>query len=115
MGSNKTTFNFAKRLLDHLGISAYNSVRKCIAELVANSYDADAEKVSIQLPDIIDENALFEIEDDGIGMSPQEIENNFLLVGRNRRKNGERTAKNRLVIGITGYSVRIQCQILNSD
>lgn len=115
MGSIKTTFKFAPRLLDHLGISAYNSVRKCIAELVANSYDADAEKVSIQLPDIIDENALFEIEDDGIGMSPQEIENNFLLVGRNRRKNGERTAKNRLVIGITGYSVRIQCQILNSD
>lgn len=102
MGSIQTTFKFAPRLLDHLGISAYNSVRKCLAELVANSYDADAEKVSIQLPDIVDENALIEIEDNGTGMSPQEIENNFLLVGRNRRKDGERTSKNRLVIGSKG-------------
>jgi hypothetical protein len=102
MGSIQTTFKFSPRLLDHLGISAYNSVRKCLAELVANSYDADAEKVSIQLPDIIDENALIEIEDNGTGMSPQEIENNFLLIGRNRRKNGERTDKKRLVIGSKG-------------
>lgn len=102
MGSIQTTFKFSPRLLDHLGISAYNSVRKCLAELVANSYDADAEKVSIQLPDIIDDNALIEIEDNGTGMSPQEIENNFLLIGRNRRKNGERTDKNRLVIGSKG-------------
>ncbi|MFC1977571.1 ATP-binding protein [Chloroflexota bacterium] len=85
-----------------LGISAYNSARKCLSELVANSYDADAKDVRVTLPDVIDENAIITIEDNGIGMSSDEIKNKFLYIGRNRRVEGEKTDSGRLVIGSKG-------------
>src|SRR5439155_22949543 len=62
-------FRFSPRILDHLGLSAYNSVPKCLVELVANSYDADAAEVRISLPDVVNETASVEVVDDGIGMS----------------------------------------------
>lgn len=102
MADVKAAFTFSPRILEALGISAYNSVRKCLAELVANSYDADAHRVAISLPDVIDENAAITISDDGIGMSTEELKAKFFYIGRDRRKDGERTASNRLVIGSKG-------------
>jgi len=104
MGSNKqkAKFSFSPRILDHLGISAYNSVQKCLAELVANSYDADAKKVSIEIPDVIDENALIVIEDDGSGMDATQLKEKFLHIGRDRREGGDRSAGGRLIIGSKG-------------
>jgi hypothetical protein len=102
MGSIKGEFTFSPRILEHLGIAAYNSVRKCLAELVANSYDADARHVHIHLPDLIDENACITLTDDGIGMSTEELKAKFLHIGRDRRENGDRTPSNRLVIGSKG-------------
>jgi len=66
------------RILDHLGVSAYNSLRKCLAELAANSYDADATEVRITIPDVIDKDAVIDILDDGIGMTIKEIDDNYL-------------------------------------
>jgi hypothetical protein len=95
-------FIFSPRILDHLGISAYNSVRKCLAELVANAYDADAREVTIKLPDIIDDNAIITIIDDGRGMTAEDVCQKFLHIGRNRRDEGEKTILGRLVIGSKG-------------
>jgi hypothetical protein len=95
-------FRFSPRILDHLGISAYNSLRKCLAELVANAYDADAHEARISVPDAIDENAVIELEDDGVGMSAEDIRDRFLFIGLNRREAGQRTAGGRLVIGSKG-------------
>jgi len=95
-------FIFSPRILDHLGISAYNSVRKCLTELVANAYDADAREVTITLPDIIDENAIITISDNGNGMTAEDISQKFLHIGRNRRDEGEKTSSGRLVIGSKG-------------
>ncbi|MCP4134461.1 MAG: hypothetical protein GY754_26040 [bacterium] len=102
MNSQETSFKFSPRLLEHLGISAYNSVQKCLSELCANAYDADAKEVKISLPDIIDNNAVIEVEDKGVGMSPEEISEKFLFIGRNRRAEGERTPCGRLIIGSKG-------------
>lgn len=95
-------FIFSPRILDHLGISAYNSVRKCLAELVANAYDADAHSVDITLPDVIDENAVITISDDGMGMDTEDVKTKFLHIGRNRRIEGEKTPSGRLVVGSKG-------------
>lgn len=102
MPTMKAEFIFSPRILEHLGISAYNSVRKCLAELVANSYDADAHHVRISLPDVIDENARITLTDDGTGMSTENLKAKFLYVGHDRRKDGERTESDRLVIGSKG-------------
>ena len=102
MANIQAEFIFSPRILEMLGISAYNSARRCLSELVANSYDADAKNVRVTLPDVIDENAIIAIEDDGIGMSSDEIKNKFLYIGRNRRTEGEKTDSGRLVIGSKG-------------
>lgn len=41
-------FIFSPRIFDQLGIPAYNSVRKCLAELVANAYDAYAGRLGAE-------------------------------------------------------------------
>jgi hypothetical protein len=93
---------FSPRILEHLGLAAYNSVQKALAELTANAYDADADRVDITLPDTISEDAFIEIEDNGLGMSWQEIAEKFLFIGRNKREEGQRTPSGRLVIGSKG-------------
>lgn len=96
-------FKVSARILDHLGVSAYNSIKKCLVELAANAYDADATEVRITLPDVLDQNALIEISDNGKGMSPVEVEDEFLFIGRNRRESGKATTeKGRKIIGSKG-------------
>jgi Histidine kinase-, DNA gyrase B-, and HSP90-like ATPase len=102
MPAVQAEFTFSPRILDHLGISAYNSVKKCLAELVANAYDADATAIHITLPDVIDENATITVTDDGAGMSADDVTSKFLYIGRDRRKEGDRTVEGRLVIGSKG-------------
>jgi hypothetical protein len=102
MTENDVYIRFSPRILDHLGLSAYNSIQKCVAEIVANSYDADAKEVLVTLPDVIDENAITEIIDDGSGMTRKEVAEKFLFIGRNKREEGQRTESKRLVIGSKG-------------
>lgn len=102
MSTIQAEFSFSPRILEHLGIAAYNSVPKCLAELVANAYDADASRVTIELPDIVDENSVIAVADDGVGMAVSTLTEKFLHIGRNRRAEGQRTAKGRLVIGSKG-------------
>lgn len=102
MSTENAEFRLSPRLLDHLGIAAYNSVRKCLAELTANAYDADATKVMISLPDTIDENAVISLVDNGTGMSKDDLKSKFLYIGRDRRTEGDKTELGRLVIGSKG-------------
>jgi hypothetical protein len=95
-------FRFSPRILDHLGISAYNSLQKCLSELAANSHDGDADEVRILLPDVLGEDAVIEIADNGVGMSPGDLRDKYLFIGRNRRAAGQRTMKGRLLIGSKG-------------
>jgi hypothetical protein len=102
-------------IVDKLGINLYDRVSAAVAELIANSYDADAEEVNLKLPlgkylathtaDGVEQKGFsVEIEDDGHGMTPEEANNLFLRVGRDRRKDGEETSreKNRDVMGRKG-------------
>ena len=77
-------------------------MRKCLAELVANAYDADATEVDIIIPDVVDENAIITISDNGFGMSTDDLCTKFLFIGRNRREEGERSSSGRLIIGSKG-------------
>ena len=64
----ESNFKISPRILEHLGVSAYTSLKKCLAELCSNCYDADAEHIDIILPDNFKGNATIIIKDDGIGM-----------------------------------------------
>jgi hypothetical protein len=88
------TFHMAVlgRTLEHLGVQMYKRRDTAIAELVANCWDANATTVWVEAPDkeTYDPDASrFVIEDDGIGMSDDDVENHYLIVGRNRRNAGD--------------------------
>lgn len=93
---------FDKNTIDHLGIKLYSSFPPVIAELISNSYDADAENVEIKIN--YDEKVVT-VTDDGTGMNHDELNQNFLVIGRNRRKaegTGVSKAKKRKVTGKKG-------------
>ncbi|MGD1889420.1 MAG: ATP-binding protein [Cyclobacteriaceae bacterium] len=101
----ESNFRISPRILEHLGVSAYTSLKKCLAELCSNCYDADAEHIEITLPDDFQGNASIIIKDDGIGMSSKDIEEKYLFIGYNRREvndNDKSFRKNRPVIGNKG-------------
>jgi hypothetical protein len=83
-----------------LGPNLYGDTASIIAELVSNSYDADADNCWVTIktgasPEII-------IEDDGIGMTPKEVNTFFLDIGYDRRDKRSKTAKGREVFGRKG-------------
>ena len=104
----KANFQISPRILDHLGVSAYTSLHKCLAELASNCYDADAENVWITLPENFTEGSEIIIRDDGNGMTPEIIKEKYLYVGYDRRNKGGETSevKNRYVIGNKGLDIR---------
>ena len=80
---------FLGSLIEELGAKMYPSVTASVAELVSNAWDADAKNVWITMPlgrsitsDGGDEIVVI---DDGIGMSRDETESKYLIVGRKRR------------------------------
>ncbi len=82
------TMTFDPRTIEHLGIKMYSRLPNAIAELVANAYDACANKILIRIIDDRDGKKVM-VEDNGDGMSFDEINSKFLVIGRNRRKEGE--------------------------
>ena len=93
---------FAPNTIEHLGVKMYSTLPPVVSELIANSYDADAEVVTISLKDSSDKEIV--VSDNGHGMSFDEINESFLTIGRNRRvKNAtDESPKGRKVIGKKG-------------
>lgn len=100
--SNKANFKVDPRLASLLGES-YRSTELALKELVDNAWDADASRISINLPDAMTANPIV-IEDDGCGMTEQEVRNEYLAVANDRRtRKGDRTTRlKRLVKGRKG-------------
>jgi hypothetical protein len=87
-------------VLEHLGINLYSNVPSVLSEIVANAWDADATQVRV---DWDRPNGRIVIQDDGIGMNPQEVNDRFLTVGY-RRRDGQPgvTGKGRRPMGRKG-------------
>lgn len=101
------TFNlrFDPRTIEHLGVKMYSTLPPALAELISNSYDADASEVKLIFHEKNGKPDSIEIIDNGEGMTGDDIQNRFLIIGRNRRKEDgdERTKRfNRLPIGKKG-------------
>jgi hypothetical protein len=88
-------------VLHHLGINLYSNHPAVLSETVANAWDADASTVSISL-DVSEERIV--VQDDGIGMTVEDINTRFLRVGYRRRESKETatTPSGRAVMGRKG-------------
>ena len=77
------TMRISRLTVDKLGVKLYDKVSAVIAELVANSYDADATEAKIHAPmgqylatkvNRESKDRQIRIEDDGHGMTPDEMQ-----------------------------------------
>lgn len=103
--SNDRSLNMqlSGRFIDLLGVEMYGGSVPAIAELIANAWDADSDKVEISYPeDIQNSNAKIVVKDYGTGMTFEELQEYYLVIGHERRKRGEKTAKGRHVMGRKG-------------
>jgi uncharacterized protein (TIGR02391 family) len=100
--AQKLKMTFTPNTIEHLGVRMYSTLPPVIAELIANSQDADSASVTILLKD--QGNKEIVVSDNGNGMSFAEINEKFLRIGRNRRtEEGSQTSPGgRKVIGKKG-------------
>lgn len=86
--------------LEHLGINLYSTIPAVLSEVVANAWDADATNVIVTVDK---SNESITIEDDGTGMTRDEVVDRFLKVGfRRRDEMGEVTSSKRKPMGRKG-------------
>ena len=89
--------------LNHLGLNLYSNVPAVLSELIANAWDADAGEVRLDIDPAGNERKIV-VRDDGCGMDRNELNDKFLTVGYQRRKNeqDDLTPKKRKVMGRKG-------------
>ncbi len=103
MSDEKLIMTFEPNTIEHLGVKMYSTLPPALAEMIANSYDACAKKVTINIYDTDVDDKKIIIEDDGIGMSFKEVNDYFLRIGRNRRDEGmKETSCDRVATGKKG-------------
>lgn len=86
---------FAHNVIEHLGIKLYkNKSGNVLAELLANSWDADATWVSLNLDDKggASGNGSILVQDNGVGMSFDHIRDHYLHVGKPKRRSPNQTS-----------------------
>jgi len=97
-------FDFSARVTLQLGRESISSSTVAISELLKNSYDADAENIHVdfylrQSPAV----STLIIKDDGAGMDPNSLLNNWLRIGTNNKVITERSVdKKRVLTGAKG-------------
>lgn len=70
-------------VIEHLGMNLYSNTPAVLSEIVANSWDADAKNVWIEIDS---KTNTISIRDDGIGMSRNQVIDQYLAVGFRRRE-----------------------------
>jgi hypothetical protein len=77
---------FDHNVIEHLGIRLYqNKIPNVLAELLANSWDADANLVEIETGHT-DAGPFIAVVDNGFGMDLEIIRSRYLVVGKPKRK-----------------------------
>ena len=84
--TNEYQLSISMASLDSLGIRLYSNAAAVLAEVVANSYDADATRVDITWDTT---NDCVVIEDNGNGMTSDQLNSRYLVVGYSKRKSEE--------------------------
>lgn len=78
---NCLKFSIANNAVTHLGRNLYSTTPPALAELVANSYDAYATEVNINLS-----NEAISIIDNGKGLNLQEFESKYAKIGSTKQE-----------------------------
>ena len=82
------TMKYAGGVVKHLGLQMYSGPVPAIAELISNSWDAEATQVVIKIPfaEKIKSSSIMSVYDDGEGMTWEDFDQKYMVVGRDARK-----------------------------
>jgi hypothetical protein len=81
--------HFEPTTIEHLGAKLYPTLPPVIGELISNAWDAEAKKVEITMPaGPIDKSLCVTVRDFGLGMTREQLQDEYLKIGRNRREGG---------------------------
>ncbi|WP_434591738.1 ATP-binding protein [Streptomyces sp. A5-4] len=98
-----THLRFAPEILIRLGEELIPHPDLGVIELVRNAYDADATKSIVQLHNATQPGGTLVVEDDGDGMTAEDIREGFLLIGRSSKSGAPDSSRsNRRRIGEKG-------------
>ncbi|ACV63250.1 histidine kinase [Desulfofarcimen acetoxidans DSM 771] len=93
------SFSASSKVKDLVGRRLVTNKHSALFELVKNSYDADADKVNVSF-NILEDTLT--IDDDGDGMSLNEIENKWMVIGTDSKQGKLFTSKGRVLNGEKG-------------
>ncbi len=100
------SFRPRARIMELLGEQLIKNHTLALFELIKNSYDADADNVSLLLLNIAEENGEIEVQDDGDGMDFHTVTNIWMEPAHGHKseskQQGIRTRKGRLPVGEKG-------------
>lgn len=104
---NEFPLDISLSVLEDLGINLYTSIPAVLSELIANAWDADASRVEIIISEQDDKIV---INDNGHGMTAEDVRGRFLKVGykRRRRSSTSLTDSGRKVMGRKGIG-KLSC------
>ena len=105
MAQETLKLKFVGALVEQLGAQLYPSATATVAELISNAWDADAHNVWVKIPfgQSWTTDGKIEVLDDGHGMTREQAQSQYLIVGRKRRlQDGGQTQGGRPVHGRKG-------------
>lgn len=85
MGTKSIKFRTNSRHISQLGRELVTDFVTALTELIKNSYDADAEGVKIIFDNVKTDNGKITIIDTGSGMTQNDVENKWMVIGTNNK------------------------------
>lgn len=98
----EANFKFSSRFSQLIGRNLISNPVVAVSELVKNSYDADADNISIEFTGLKTENPELRIVDDGVGMSFDDVVTKWMVVGTDNKIHSPYTPKKRRKLGEKG-------------
>lgn len=101
--TNAISFSVDAGIINRLGTELVGRAETAVSELVKNSYDADSNEVKLRYIDTNDEGGTLIIEDDGHGMTREQLINGFMRLSSPDKINNPVSPKfNRIRAGKKG-------------
>lgn len=107
-------FELTYAALKMFGKQLYSNVGSAISELVANGLDAEANNVYIAINVTDKHNATVEILDDGKGMSIEEVKENYIKIGHNKRSDKDNKYLGRKGVGKLAALYLSDCFVIST-
>lgn len=102
LSANSVSFRFSGKLARLLGEESVSNASVAVAELVKNSFDADASYCRVVFMMDSNQQLVLQIQDDGHGMTPADIQDKWMVVGTSDKEYNPISRGGRIKVGEKG-------------